>query len=100
MKRKFTDIVCIYHDDKNYIPAKFNCPDLEIDDVLLSLTTNSADNYDKIASMLVDYAYALYCHNNDLKDFPINPIKYRRTNWKLLSFSESNSKEPIKPENV
>ena len=33
MKRKFSKIVCIYTDDKNYVPAKFNCPDLTIDDV-------------------------------------------------------------------
>lgn len=30
MIRKFTNIVCVYYNDKNYIPAKYNCPDLEI----------------------------------------------------------------------
>ena len=47
MKRKFSKIVCIYTDDKNYVPAKFNCPDLTIDDVVLNLTTNAEENFNK-----------------------------------------------------
>ena len=35
MVRKFTNIVCVYYNDKNYIPAKYNCPDIEVDDVML-----------------------------------------------------------------
>lgn len=97
MVRKFTNITCIYHDDKNYIPAQFNCPDLTIDDVLLKLTTNEEFNYEKIASMIVDYAFALYCHNNDVKDFSSNPLKYNRANWKLLSFKDSTIKQDTAP---
>ena len=47
MKRKFSKIVCIYTDDKNYVPARFNCPDLTIDDVVLNLTTNAEENFNK-----------------------------------------------------
>ena len=90
MIRKFTNITCIYHDDKNYIPAKFNCPDLTIDDVLLKLTTNKEDNYEKIASMLVDYAFALYCKGQmEVANFAVNPQAYRRDNWKLLEFKDN-----------
>lgn len=98
MIRKFTKIKCIYYNDNSYIPAKFDCPDLSIDDVLLKLTTNTADNYEKIASTLVDYAFALYCHNVDLSDFATNPFKYRRENWKLLDFEEETpkAKDPTK----
>ena len=61
MKRKFSKIVCIYTDNKNYVPAKFNCPDLTIDDVVLNLTTNAEDNFNKTAELIVDYAFALFC---------------------------------------
>ena len=54
MIRKFTNIVCVYYNDKNYIPAKYNCPDLEIDDVILNLTTNKEQNYEKISEIIVD----------------------------------------------
>ena len=66
MIRKFTNIVCVYYNDKNYIPAKYNCPDLEID----------------------DYAFALFCNKSDLKDFAQDHKKYKRQNWKLLDFRE------------
>lgn len=52
MIRKFTNIVCVYYNDKNYIPAKYNCPDLEIDDVILNLTTNKEQNYEKISEIM------------------------------------------------
>ena len=76
MIRKFTNIVCVYYNDKNYIPAKYNCPDLEIDDVILNLTTNKEQNYEKISEIIVDYAFALFCN------------KSKRQNWKLLDFRE------------
>lgn len=50
MIRKFTNIVCVYYNDKNYIPAKYNC--LEIDDVILNLTTNKEQNYEKISEIM------------------------------------------------
>ena len=89
MKRKFSKIVCIYTDDKNYVPAKFNCPDLTIDDVVLNLTTNQEDNFDKTAEMIVDYAFTLFCSKADLKTFPNSPQQFKRSNWRLLDFIDS-----------
>lgn len=88
MIRKFTNIVCVYYNDKNYIPAKYNCPDLEIDDVILNLTTNKEQNYEKISEVIVDYAFALFCNKSDLSDFAVDHKKYKRQNWKLLEFKE------------
>lgn len=99
MKRKFTNITCIYHDDKNYIPARYSCPDLEIDDVILDLTTNAESNYEKIASMIVDYSFALFCSKANISDFPTNPAKYNRKNWKLLEFKDNTvAPTPVIPE--
>lgn len=88
MIRKFTNIICVYYNDKSYIPAKYNCPDLEIDDVILNLTTNKEQNYEKISEIIVDYAFALFCNKSDLKDFAQDHKKYKRQNWKLLDFRE------------
>ena len=65
MIRKFTNISCIYFNDNNYIPARYSCPDLEFDDVILKLTTNAEHNYEKISEFLVDYAFALFCSKSD-----------------------------------
>ena len=89
MKRKFSKIVCIYTDDKNYVPARFNCPDLTIDDVVLNLTTNAEENFNKIAELIVDYAFALFCSRSNLTEFPIYPAKFKRNNWRLLDFIDS-----------
>ena len=89
MKRKFSNIVCIYTDDKNYVPARFNCPDLVIDDVVLNLTTNQEDNFNKVAEMVVDYAFALFCSKSDLRAFPNTPQQFKRSNWRLLDFVDS-----------
>jgi hypothetical protein len=89
MIRKFSKIVCIYTDAKNYVPAKFNCPDLVIDDVVLNLSTNQEDNYNKIAEVIVDYAFALFCSRANLAEFPVNPAQYKRSNWRLLDFIDS-----------
>ena len=89
MKRKFSKIVCIYTDDKNYVPARFNCPDLIVDDVVLNLTTNQEDNFNKIAEMVVDYAFALFCSKADLRTFPNTPQQFKRSNWRLLDFVDS-----------
>ena len=89
MKRKFSKIVCIYTDDKNYVPARFNCPDLTIDDVILNLTTNVEDNFNKIAELIVDYAFALFCSRANLSEFPIHPTQFKRSNWRLLDFIDS-----------
>lgn len=97
MIRKFTNIVCVYYNDKNYIPAKYNCPDLEIDDVILDLTTNNEQNYEKISEIIVDYAFALFCNKSDLKDFSQDRKKYKRQNWKLLDFREITKTTEIKP---
>lgn len=97
MIRKFTNIVCVYYNDKNYIPAKYNCPDLEIDDVILDLTTNKEQNYEKISEVIVDYAFALFCNKSDLKDFLQDCKKYKRQNWKLLDFREVTKTTEIKP---
>lgn len=97
MIRKFTNIVCVYYNDKNYIPAKYNCPDLEIDDVVLNLTTNKEQNYEKISEVIVDYAFALFCNKSDLKDFSQDRKKYTRQNWKLLDFREIVKTTEIKP---
>lgn len=98
MIRKFTNIVCVYYNDKNYIPAKYNCPDLEIDDVILNLTTNKEQNYEKISEIIVDYAFALFCNKSDLKDFSQDDHKkYKRQNWKLLDFREIIKTTEIKP---
>ena len=96
MIRKFSNIVCVYYNDKNYIPAKYTCPDFEFDDVLLKLTTNKEQNYEKISEMIVDYAFALFCNKSDLTDFFTDPLKYKRDNWKLLDFSE-NKETTFKP---
>lgn len=88
MIRKFNNIVCVYHNDKNYIPARYNCPDLEFDDVILKLGVNKEQNYEKIAEFIVDYAFALFCNKSDLSDFTQDHKKYKRENWKLLDFSE------------
>lgn len=92
MIRKFANIVCVYYNDRNYIPAKFNCPDLEFDDVILNLTTNKEQNYEKISEIIVDYAFALFCNKSDLGDFIKDPKKYKRQNWKLLDFREVTNK--------
>ena len=89
MKRKFSKIVCIYTDDKNYVPARFNCPDLTIDDVVLNLTTNVEDNFNKIAELIVDYAFALFCSRANLVEFPMHPSQFKRSNWRLLDFADS-----------
>ena len=89
MKRKFSKIVCIYTDDKNYVPAKFNCPDLTIDDVVLNLTTNAEENFNKTAELIVDYAFVLFCSKANLSEFPIHPSKFKRSNWRLLDFVDS-----------
>ena len=88
MIRKFTNIICVYYNDKNYIPAKYNCPDFEIDDVILNLTTSKEQNYEKISEIIVDYAFALFCNKSDLSDFTVDHKKYKRQNWKLLEFKE------------
>lgn len=97
MIRKFTNIVCVYYNDKSYIPAKYNCPDLEIDDVVLNLTINKEQNYEKISEVIVDYAFALFCNKSDLKDFSQDCKKYKRQNWKLLDFREGIKTTEIKP---
>jgi hypothetical protein len=89
MKRKFSKIVCIYTDDKNYVPARFNCPDLTIDDVVLNLTTNAEENFNKIAELIVDYAFALFCSRANLVEFPLHPSQFKRSNWRLLDFVDS-----------
>jgi len=89
MKRKFSKIVCIYTDNKNYVPARFNCPDLTIDDVVLKLTTNQEDNFNKIAELIVDYAFALFCSRANLAEFPVHPEQFKRSNWRLLDFIDS-----------
>lgn len=89
MKRKFTKIVCIYTDNKNYVPARFNCPDLTIDDVVLNLTTNQEDNFNKTAELIVDYAFALFCSKANLAEFPSRPEQFKRSNWRLLDFIDS-----------
>lgn len=89
MKRKFSKIVCIYTDNKNYVPARFNCPDLTIDDVVLNLTTNQEDNFNKIAELIVDYAFALFCSKANLGEFPVHPEQFKRSNWRLLDFVDS-----------
>ena len=89
MKRKFSKIVCIYTDNKNYVPARFNCPDLTIDDVVLKLTTNQEDNFNKIAELIVDYAFALFCSRANLVEFPTHPEQFKRSNWRLLDFIDS-----------
>lgn len=88
MIRKFVNITCVYYNDKNYIPARYNCPELEIDDVILNLTTSKESNYEKISEIIVDYAFALFCSKSDLKDFAQDHKKYKRSNWKLLDFKE------------
>ena len=89
MKRKFTKIVCIYTDNKNYVPARFNCPDLTIDDVVLNLTTNQEDNFNKTAELIVDYAFALFCSKANLAEFSTHPEQFKRSNWRLLDFIDS-----------
>lgn len=99
MVRKFTNIICVYYNDKSYIPAKYTCPDLEFDDVILKLTTNKEQNYEKISEFIVDYAFALFCNKSDISDFIKDPKKYKRENWKLLDFKEKIDKsEPKKEE--
>lgn len=99
MKRKITNIICVYYNDKSYIPAKYSCPDLEFDDVILKLTTNKEQNYEKLSEFIVDYAFALFCNKSDLTDFTSDHKKYKRENWKLLDFKEKIDKpEPKKEE--
>lgn len=99
MKRKITNIICVYYNDKSYIPAKYSCPDLEFDDVILKLTTNKEQNYEKLSEFIVDYAFALFCNKSDLSDFTSDHKKYKRENWKLLDFKEKIDKpEPKKEE--
>ena len=98
MVRKFTNIVCVYYNDKSYIPAKYTCPDLEFDDVILNLTTNKEQNYEKISEFIVDYAFALFCNKSDITDFVKDHKKYKRDNWKLLDFNEKISKVEPKEE--
>lgn len=98
MKRKFDNIVCIYHTDKNYIPARFNCPPIEFDDVILELTTNKESNYEKVSKFIVDYAFALFCNKiNAETEFPKDHQKFQRENWKLLDFKEVKESTPQKP---
>ena len=99
MIRKFSKIVCIYTDDKNYISAKFACPDLIIDDVLFNLTTNKEDNFNKTAEIIVDYAFALFCSKSNMESFISNPYKFKRSNWKLLDFVDS-TKELTPPKEI
>ena len=99
MIRKFTNIVCVYYNDKNYIPAKYNCPDLEIDDVILNLTTNKEQNYEKISEIIVDYAFALFCSKSNMENFVSNPYQFKRSNWKLLDFVDS-TKELTPPKEI
>ena len=98
MVRKFTNIVCVYYNDKSYIPAKYSCPDLEFDDVILNLTTSKEQNYEKISEFIVDYAFAVFFSMSDLTDFVQDHKKYKRENWKLLDFSEKISKQEPKKE--
>lgn len=70
---------------------------LEIDDVILNLTTNKEQNYEKISEIIVDYAFALFCNKSDLKDFSQDRKKYKRQNWKLLDFREIIKTTEIKP---
>ena len=88
MIRKFSNISCIYFNDSSFIPAKYNCPDIEFDDVILGLTTNVEDNYEKIAEFITDYAFALFCSKSDLSDFSSDHKKYRRSNWRVIDFME------------
>jgi hypothetical protein len=92
MIRKFTNIICVYYNDKSYIPAKYTCPDFEFDDVILNLSTNTEQNYEKISEFIVDYAFALFCNKSDLSDFVNDHKKYKRENWKLLDFIEKINK--------
>ena len=89
LKSKLSTIVCIYTDDKTYVPAKFHCPDLTIDDVVLNLTTNAEENFNKTAELIVDYAFALFCSKANLSKFPIQPSQFKRSNWRLLDFVDS-----------
>lgn len=98
MKRKITNIICVYYNDKSYIPAKYSCPDLEFDDVILKLTTNKEQNYEKLSEFIVDYAFALFCNKSDLSDFTSDHKKYKRENWKLLDFKEKIDKPESKKE--
>lgn len=98
MVRKFTNITCLYYNDKSYIPAQYTCPDFEFDDVILKLTTNKEQNYEKISEFLVDYAFALFCSKSDLSDFINDHKKYKRENWKLLNFVEKSTKADNKKE--
>lgn len=93
MVRKFTDITCLYYNDKSYIPARYTCPDFEFDDVILKLTTNNEQNYEKISEFIVDYAFALFCNRSDISDFVLDHKKYKRENWKLLDFTEKIDKK-------
>jgi hypothetical protein len=88
MIRKFNNICCIYFNDNSFIPAKYHCPDLEFDDVILGLTTNAETNYEKISEFITDYAFALFCSKSDLSDFINDHKKYRRANWRVIDFSE------------
>ena len=97
MIRNFTNIVCVYYNDNNYILSKYNCPDLEIDDVILNLTTNKEQNYEKISEIIVDYAFALFCNKSDFKDFAQDHKKYKRQTWKLLDFREIIKTTQITP---
>lgn len=102
MVRKFTNITCIYFNDSSFIPAKYTCPDIEFDDVILQLTTNTEDNYEKISEFITDYAFALFCSKSDLSDFNSDHKKYKRNNWRLLDFTEvkkSNKESKEKNEN-
>lgn len=93
MVRKFVNITCLYYNDKSYIPARYTCPDFEFDDVILNLSTNKEQNYEKISEFLVDYAFALFCSKSDLSDFVVDHKKYKRENWKLLDFVEKTAKQ-------
>lgn len=93
MIRKFTNITCIYFNDNNYIPARYSCPDLEFDDVILNLTTNVEQNYEKISELITDYAFALFCNKSDISDFMLDHKKYRRGNWRVIDFKEVHKKE-------
>ena len=97
MVRKFINIVCVYYNDKSYIPAKYTCPNLEFDDVILKLGMNQEQNYEKISEFVVDYAFALFCSKSDLSDFISDHKKYKRENWKLLDFKEKIDKPVAEP---
>jgi hypothetical protein len=98
MIRTFTQIKCVYYNDKNYIPAIYDCPDLTFDDVILKLSTDLDKNTEKVAKIIVDYAFAIFCANTKVENFTKDHYRYSRDNWKLLNYvekkNESTSSKP------